>query len=266
MKKFLRMVLVIIASTLMAFGLAVTPARAAVHPEVHAVENANGSYIVVDATKSDANLQTPMVNSKFIVESSGGTWAWAQESTYYPQKMNTYEVSGHLAGWLKWRIVDTRDPSIVIAAGTIDGRFPEERVVDVYSADGYYEVNGRQWMTWCEPYSQTERCHTDIWATQAQEVAPGIYANVNGWVFNNLTYLPSTRSLWANNPLGGYGEYGYEGSWTAEDGRQWRVQCDTSLSGRGGCRADIKTTVIEHSSGSFRQVDKWLFNNLVRFD
>lgn len=261
----MRMMSVVITSVLAVLGLAVSPANAAVHPTVYAAENANGSYIVVDATKSDANLQTPTVNSKFIVEASGGTWAWAQEFTYYPQNVNTYEVSGHLAGWLTWRIVDTRDPSIVIAAGSIDGRFPEERVVDVYSADGYYEVNGRQWMTECEPYSQTERCRTDIWATQAKEVAPSAYANVNGWVFNNLTYLPSSRSLWSNNPLGGNGQYGYEGSWTAGDGRQWRVQCDTSLSGRGGCRADIRATVIEYSGGGFRQVDKWLFNNIVRF-
>ncbi len=240
-----------------------SPAHADSSPSAVGVVYDSRAYIEVDARRSDTNLETPAVNSKIIISERGKNGR-TYEFTYYSQMVNTYEVY-RLAGWLDWMIIDTRDPSQVMAAGTIDGRFPEERSLSVYWAAGYYEVNGRQWMTWCEPYSQTERCRTEIWATQAQEVAPGIYANVNGWVFNNLTYLPSSRSLWVNNPLGGHGKYGYEGSWTDEDGRQWRVQCDTSLSGRGGCRADIKATVIEHSSGSFRQVDKWLFNNLVRF-
>ena len=73
-----------------------------------------------------------------------------------------------------------------------------------------------------------------------------------GWAFNNLTYLPSPRSLWANNPLGGYGKVGNKSNWTS-GGRQWRVECDTAATGRGGCRSYIKIG------------NQWVFNNIVRF-
>nr|WP_231980520.1 polysaccharide deacetylase family protein [Tessaracoccus coleopterorum] len=49
---------------------------------------------------------------------------------------------------------------------------------DVYTTPGEHTVNGRQWRTWCEPYSQTARCRTEI-------RSGGV------WVFNNLTYLPA---------------------------------------------------------------------------
>ena len=60
--------------------------------------------------------------------------------------------------------------------------------INVYTTPGEHTINGRQWRTWCEPYSRTARCTTQI------KVA-GV------WTFNNLTYLPSPRTLWKGNPL-----------------------------------------------------------------
>ena len=56
------------------------------------------------------------------------------------------------------------------------------------------------------------------------------------------------------DPFGGYGKVGNVSSWTAANGRQWRVECDTAATGRGGCRSYIKT-------GNY-----WLFNNIVLFN
>ncbi|HHT12633.1 MAG TPA: hypothetical protein GX013_05635, partial [Propionibacterium sp.] len=37
--------------------------------------------------------------------------------------------------------------------------------VNVYLTPGEHFINGRRWRTQCVPYSQTERCTTEIWAT-----------------------------------------------------------------------------------------------------
>lgn len=105
--------------------------------------------------------------------------------------------------------------------------------VNVYTTPGEHTVNGRQWRTWCEPYSQTARCTTQI-------LSGGV------WVFNNLTYLPSPRELWVGNPIATPGDH-------VVSGRTWRVACDTPETGRNGCRAYIL------SNGRF------VFNNLVLF-
>ncbi|WP_231979352.1 hypothetical protein [Tessaracoccus coleopterorum] len=137
-------------------------------------------------------------------------------------------------------------------------------VQDVYNTPGYHFVNGRRWLTTCEKYSQTTRCRTSIWATTVAEV-DGRYVNTNGWVFNNLTYLPGmTRAQWANNPLG------VTGSWTAADGRKWRTECDTAVSGRNGCRTFVTAKVIQGTKGAdgrftYRWVTKEIMNNMVRF-
>ena len=104
---------------------------------------------------------------------------------------------------------------------------------DVYTTPGEHSIGGRQWRTWCEPYSQTARCRTDI--------------KVSGrWVFNNLTYLPSARALWATNPLAVPGHHVIQG-------RKWYSECDTPATGRNGCRAYVE------SGGAY------IFNNIVRF-
>lgn len=126
---------------------------------------------------------------------------------------------------------------------------------DIYVTPGYHDVNGRLWHTVCEPYSQTERCRTEIWATQSS-LQGGKVVTETGWVFNNLTYKPSARSLWKSNPLGNNGE------WTAVDGRHWRTECDTAKTGRNGCRSYTYNLVVR-ANGSVGM--EWVFNNMVRF-
>lgn len=130
---------------------------------------------------------------------------------------------------------------------------------DVYTTPGVHDHNGRRWMTTCEPYSGTQRCWTHIWATSVTRTGNG-YTQVNGWGFNNLTYLESPRSMWAGNPLAVSGQF--EGA----DGRRWRTECDTAATGRGGCRSYAEATVVEAApGGGYRTVKKMVFNNIVRF-
>lgn len=122
--------------------------------------------------------------------------------------------------------------------------------INVYLTPGTHNVNGRLWKTSCEAYSQTKRCRTEIWSS--------------GWVFNNLTYAPSARVLWKGNPLGGNGVVGAKVSWVSS-GRKWRTECDTAATGRNGCRSYMAATVAVRSGGSYRLVEKDVFNNMVVF-
>ncbi len=137
-------------------------------------------------------------------------------------------------------------------------------VPDVYNTPGYHTVNGRRWHTACEKYSQTTRCSTQIWATTVAYTG-GRFVATNGWVFNNLTYLPGmTRQQWGSNPLAN------NTSWTAADGRKWRTECDTAATGRGGCRSYITADVIAASKKAdgtyaYRWERKEILNNIVRF-
>src|SRR5699024_429666 len=108
-----------------------------------------------------------------------------------------------------------------------------------------------------------------IWATQVSQTA-GRFVQANGWVFNNLTYAASPRTLWGSNPLAANGKVQGRVSWTADDGRSWRTECDTATTGRNGCRSYIQASVIESVVGAdgtrqYRWVTKWIFNNMVRF-
>ncbi|MDO5735429.1 MAG: hypothetical protein Q4P15_03040 [Propionibacteriaceae bacterium] len=138
-------------------------------------------------------------------------------------------------------------------------------VVDVYSTPGYHRMNDRIWFTACEPYSQTTRCRTDIWSTQVTHLGGGKFSSTTGWFFNNLTYLPEmTRAAWGENPLANTGNF-------TSAGRNWRTECDTDATGGNGCRSFIWATgVVEaqkKASGGYRYVlvNKWVFNNIVRF-
>ncbi|GAB3812183.1 hypothetical protein GCM10028820_04680 [Tessaracoccus terricola] len=141
---------------------------------------------------------------------------------------------------------------------------PPAKPGDLYSTPGFHNVNGRWWYTECEPYSQTIRCTTEIWATSVK-VEGGRFVQTNGWVFNNLTYLPHmTRAQWANNPLGVAGE------WTAADGRRWKTECDTAQTGRDGCRSWAWSSIVASTQGadgvwSHRVTEDWVFNNITRF-
>ncbi|MFD0865878.1 S8 family serine peptidase, partial [Tessaracoccus lubricantis] len=134
-----------------------------------------------------------------------------------------------------------------------------------YTLAGTHSYNGRQWFTQCEPYSATERCRTDIWATVVV-IEDGQFVRRNGWAFNNLTYLPlMTRSAWGANPLAHHDMDGF-----TSGGRQWRTECDTAQTGRGACRSYTLTTVYSatpSASGGYRfgQANAWVFNNIVMF-
>lgn len=130
---------------------------------------------------------------------------------------------------------------------------------DPYTQPGQHYVNGRYWRTECENYSATViRCRTEIWATKVVREG-GVYRQRNGWVFNNLTYLASDRAQWEGNPLGN------KGTWTDADGRPWRTDCDSEVTGGNGCRTYAEATVIGYQNGRYVQYATEVFNNLVHF-
>lgn len=133
-----------------------------------------------------------------------------------------------------------------------------------YTLAGNHTVNGRQWKTVCQEYSQTERCRTDIWATTVVR-ENGHFVRKNAWVFNNLTYLPyMTEAAWQGNPLAEHNMTGF-----TSGGRQWRTECHTAQTGRGACRSYTLSTVYSAQATTsgyvFRQYDSWVFNNIVMF-
>ena len=148
---------------------------------------------------------------------------------------------------------------------TVANPVPGDPNFNVYTQPGTWHYNGRDWKTSCGKYTTTiTRCRTDIYATQIT-YAKGRFTTTKGYVFNNLTYLPSPRAEWTTNPLGGYGQVGFNQSWTANDGRKWRTECDTATSGRNGCRSYIWASVPEQVNGKYQMTQKWLFNNIVQF-
>ena len=104
----------------------------------------------------------------------------------------------------------------------------------------------------------TQRCWTYIWGTQVH-YRGGQFFQTTGWVFNNLTYVASPRSLWAGNPLA------RTGSWTDDQGRLWRTECNTPVSGGNGCRSYITTRVPVRVGNGYQVVRTERFNNIVRF-
>ncbi|MEO7587961.1 MAG: transglycosylase family protein [Arachnia sp.] len=130
----------------------------------------------------------------------------------------------------------------------------------VYNQPGDHLVNGRYWKTSCEMYSSSVvRCRTAIWTTKVVK-ANGAYYNHNGWVFNNLTYLPSSRNAWGGNPLARP-----DGRWTAKDGHQWKTECGTAATGKNGCRSYVLTRNVVNTGGKFVSQRAWVFNNIVQF-
>ncbi len=129
----------------------------------------------------------------------------------------------------------------------------------VYTQPGDHFVNGRYWRTSCEKYSSTVvRCRTEIFATKVIKHGNNYY-NHNGWVFNNMTYLPSDEAQWAGNPLA------YNVQWSATDGRKWRTECNTAATGKGGCRSYVLISHVVSTGGTFKRQSDWVFNNMVKF-
>lgn len=133
---------------------------------------------------------------------------------------------------------------------------------NLYTTPGEHTVNGRQWRTSCEKYSQTQRCRTEIIATQVVRV-DGRWAQRTGWVFNNLTYLPmSTRHSWGANRLANTTE------WSDDAGRQWRTDCDPRTVGYNTCRTYITAHVtqahpLRGGGWTYETSKQWVFNNML---
>ncbi|WP_197510534.1 hypothetical protein [Tessaracoccus coleopterorum] len=155
----------------------------------------------------------------------------------------------------------TRTPTVTPTAGPTATVTPP-RPVDIYTTPGFHIANGRWWLTSCEPYSQTSRCTTEIWATQVVREGSR-FVNKSGWYFNSLTYLPMNRATWAGNPLARTGEF-------TSSGRRWRTECDTPVTGMGGCRNYIRATTVQADKldgrWTFRQQDTWVLNSMIRFN
>ncbi|MGO1383626.1 MAG: bifunctional metallophosphatase/5'-nucleotidase [Arachnia sp.] len=153
--------------------------------------------------------------------------------------------------------------SLPVTVALMDEPVQPVQPVDIYTTPGYHKVNGREWITSCEPYSVTERCRTFIFSSQVQLIN-GKFVQRTGWNFNNLTYKASSRSVWKGNPLG------FTNEWTTADGRKWRTECDTPATGGNGCRSFIQTNVIEtvklaNGNDAYQANTKFVFNNIVRF-
>ena len=138
--------------------------------------------------------------------------------------------------------------------------------VNVYTTPGYHTVNGREWRTTCEQYTVEAdpifRCRAEIKATQITRQG-NRYVSTTGWVFNNLSYLPSARTKWTGNPLATTGEF-------TSSGRKWKTSCGDDWTGPNACRSFIWSSVIESYIGSngarqYVQKPQWVFNNVVYF-
>ncbi len=133
---------------------------------------------------------------------------------------------------------------------------------NLYITPGEHNSAGRKWRTTCEPYSQTDRCRTEIMSTEVV-YSKGKLVKDTGWHFNNLTYKESKRALWKGNPLGNAGKYTIKG-------RQWRTECDTKVTGGNGCRSYIVSDVVRATkkgkSYTYKMVNKEVFNNIVLFE
>ncbi len=170
-------------------------------------------------------------------------------------------VSGYPDGDYVVRIFNRTRGIYDLTEGSIDqGLLTLEK--NIYITPGEHLKNGRKWRTTCEPYSATERCRTEIWSTEVV-YKKGKLVKDTGWHFNNLTYKESPRSLWTGNPLARTGKF-------TSNGRQWRTECDTPVSGRNGCRSYIVSDVVQAtkkgSSYTYTMVRKEVFNNIVLFE
>ncbi len=153
--------------------------------------------------------------------------------------------------------------SVFTRPATIPGS-PWKNAQDLYTTPGHHHVNGREWRTSCEPYSQTTRCRTEILGTKVT-YSGGRYVSTNGWVFNNLTYLPlMTQAQWGSNPLARNGTF-------TSNGRQWRTECNNQATGQGACRSyiyspnTIQARQNANGSWSYYHANVWVFNNMVLF-
>ena len=150
--------------------------------------------------------------------------------------------------------------SIVLGAlAAIVPSTAQAAISPVYNQPGDHYVNGRWWKTSCAMYSSNVvRCTTQIWGSKVV-VVNGAYTTQNGWVFNNLTYLPQLRSTWGQNKLAN------TTAWTDTDGSKWKTECDTAATGANVCRSYTYRTRIIRSGDNYVSASDWIFNNQVLF-
>lgn len=154
-------------------------------------------------------------------------------------------------------------PAAVIVAMASGTGVAHASTPTVYDTPGGHISGDRLWNTTCEKYSSNVvRCRTNIWATQVQYIN-GRYVRKTGWTFNNLSYLASPRASWTGNHLGRT-----NASWIS-GGKTWKTECDTAVTGKGGCRSYVWTKQVQaKKSGSvwlYSTTQGWVFNNLVLF-
>jgi len=239
---------------------------------------ANGSYESSPLGGKVANSNTTGLVAAALADldsaTTAKTTAWVttlQLTSGSDSGAIAYSASDRAAGIRPiTRTVWTRATSQAILAFAPVTFYRLTQPFDVYTTPGTHTLNGRRWRTTCEPYSQTERCRTEIMATTIRQRTSGAFYQETAWVFNNLTYLPSKRSIWVGNGLGGFGKVGYTGTWT-KDGRAWRTECDTPLSGGNGCRSYIQVSYITNTAAAgrppaYRWVKGYVFNNIARFN
>ena len=158
MRKLIVALVVALAFIVSMLGVA-TPSTANAAPkkgiDAVAVDYKSKSYLQVDARRSPANLDTPTKHSKIVFEGKtvkGKKWTLTRG--FHANQRNVYQVAGSkLAGWIEWRVVDTRNPKVFIDGGRIDARFPEQESVKPLAKSGNYYVGKdgkKHLLTYCE--------------------------------------------------------------------------------------------------------------------
>ena len=133
--------------------------------------------------------------------------------------------------------------------------------VDVKQVPGHHASSGREWQTWCEPYSTgVQRCWVDIKASHVVSTSSGLAVQY-GWVFNNLTYRATWSAAWDTNPLAVPGE-------STINGRQWKVTCTPGATGPRTCTGYIwasRTSATPRPGGgyTFTTYSTWVYNDEV---
>lgn len=238
-------------------------------------EDPNGDYWVTYSSSNSTGMLASALGEtgtdivspqKYLVsqQNADGGWAAAHQEPGQTRKSDAMATTQGILGVIGKGYGTARSTQVpeMVKCGTTT--VP----ATVYNSPGDRVVNGRKWRTTCEAYSTTTRCRANIWAKTVSQVN-GRFVVSEGYAFNNLTYLPSPRSQWKNNPLGAYGKVNGKETWTA-GGRTWRTECDTNLTGRGGCRSFAEASVIETITRpgqptQYRWTTKEIFNSMVQF-
>lgn len=262
-----------------------------------ALTNPSGVYVIVTARK--AGWKTSVAQSSWVGERvaqiprgpGNGMLSHGQIAVGFPvrlHRLKALESSGEAVQWVRehpeggetripgatgWSYRMTADDightlraDVTASTNGLETQrwsawLPNRVAFNVYTTPGEHTVNHRQWRTTCEPYSQTVRCRTEIWATVVVREG-NRFEQRHGWAFNNLTYLPLGGTQdWNGNRLA------TNTSWTGADQRQWRTECDTEATGRNTCRtyatAHVNSAEWTGMEWRYTTTKQWVFNNIL---